>query len=407
MAKSLLLNILVETLGNYVEGLSKDNLKVAVWSGTIDFKNLQLKSSALDALNLPIKVERGSLKKLHLKVPWASLESKPVIVEIDGIYLQAGPLDISNLTPEEARRSIAAAQSIKLKEVENAIMAMAKKKEAIQDTAMKASYIQQLTAKIIDNLEVSITNMHIRYEDSMSIPGRVLSCGMTIAELSLTTTDESWTAKFVSRSHHKRKETAIHKLGKMENFGVYWNTSSQSLLEMGHKEWEQNMLARIFRSIEGTPCSFHTLHLFFAVELTEYLMWWLSDRSKLSVVAVLPRPRFLPGPDDERDGRADVVPPRPAQQLHHEGGPPRPLYRQQPQAGCAHGEHDDSLPDRFRSVPSAAVGHARVSRHGQASVAHYAPSRRETQARCVCEEVVALRLSPADRQAPEWRREQG
>jgi vacuolar protein sorting-associated protein 13A/C len=251
MAKSLLLNVLVDVLGNYVEGLSRENLKVAVWSGTIDLSNLKLKGTALDNLNLPIKVVRGSLKTLHLKIPWASLESKPVVVELDGIYLQAGPLDIAKLSPEEAQRMISASKDAKLQDVERSILNMIKKKEDLQDTAKKATYVQQLTAKIIDNLEVSLTNLHIRYEDCTSIPSATFSCGVTIETLALTTTDESWSSRFVTRDLSKRKETAIHKLGTMENFSVYWNTSSTPLEGLKYSEWESHMHARIFRSSTG------------------------------------------------------------------------------------------------------------------------------------------------------------
>ena len=248
MAKSLLLNILVDVLGNYVEGLSRENLKVAVWSGTIDLYNLKLKATALDKLNLPIRVERGYLKKLHLKIPWASLESKPVIAELDGIYLQAGPIDLSKLSAEDSQRMITASKQKKLDEAERDILNVIQKKEDIQETAKKATYVQQLTAKIIDNLEVTLTNLHIRYEDSTSIPGSVFSCGMTIESLSLATTDENWSSRFVNRDITKRKETAINKLGTMENFGAYWNTSNEPLGKMSFREWEAQMQARIYRS---------------------------------------------------------------------------------------------------------------------------------------------------------------
>jgi hypothetical protein len=137
-------------------------------------------------------------------------------------------------------------------------MNIVQKKEDLQDTAKKATYVQQLTAKIIDNLEVSITNLHVRYEDTTSIPGSIFSCGFTIESLSLTTTDETWSSRFVSRDLSKRKETAIHKLGTMENFGVYWNTASTPLVQMTYKEWEAHMLARIFRAIEGTIAAPHS-----------------------------------------------------------------------------------------------------------------------------------------------------
>jgi vacuolar protein sorting-associated protein 13A/C len=104
MAKRLLLNILVDILGTYVEGLSIENLKVGVLSGKIELHNLQLKRTGLDNLNLPISVTHGSLKSLILKIPWTALESKPVRVVIDGVYLQAGPLDVSTLSPDQLRK---------------------------------------------------------------------------------------------------------------------------------------------------------------------------------------------------------------------------------------------------------------------------------------------------------------
>eukprot|EP01035_Chromulina_nebulosa_P019459 gene19459-25341_t len=89
MAKRLLLGLLVDVLGSYVEGLTEENLKVGVWSGKLQFTNLKLKKSALDNLNLPVTVSHGMLELLKIKVPWTSLDSKPVQVTIDGLYLQA------------------------------------------------------------------------------------------------------------------------------------------------------------------------------------------------------------------------------------------------------------------------------------------------------------------------------
>jgi hypothetical protein len=62
-----------------------------------------------------------------------------------------------------------------LKAAEDAVMAAGQTLEGIQEKTQKASYIQQLTAKIIDNIEITLTNVHIRYEDSMTIPGTVIS----------------------------------------------------------------------------------------------------------------------------------------------------------------------------------------------------------------------------------------
>lgn len=247
MAKRLLLNILVDVLDDYVEGLSIENLKLGVLSGKIELNNLLLKRTALDKLNLPISIVHGSLKKLKLKIPWTALESKPVRVIIDGLYLQAGPLDVGILTPEQLRNMAFDVKRARLKAAEDAVMAASVTPEGIQERTQKASYIQQLTAKIVDNIEITMTNVHIRYEDVMTIPGTVISAGVTIASISLSTTDDHWNEAFVARES-KSKSTAINKLGKLENLGVYWNTQSRALSSLSVQDWETAMQNLIYVS---------------------------------------------------------------------------------------------------------------------------------------------------------------
>lgn len=253
MAKRLLLNILVDVLDDYVEGLSIENLKLGVLSGKIELNNLQLKRTGLDKLNLPISVTHGSLKSLKLKIPWTALESKPVRVIIDGLYLQAGPLDVSSLSSEQLRNMAFDARRARLKAAEEAVMAAGQTPEGIQERTQKASYIQQLTAKIVDNIEITLTNVHIRYEDSLTYAHTVISAGITLAAISLTTTDDQWNEAFVARES-KSRTSAIHKLGRLENIGVYWNTQSKGLDSLKGQDWERAMQNLIY----VTPDSFNS-----------------------------------------------------------------------------------------------------------------------------------------------------
>jgi Vacuolar sorting-associated protein 13, N-terminal/N-terminal region of Chorein or VPS13 len=251
MAKRLLLNILVDVLDDYVEGLSIENLKLGVLSGKIELNNLQLKRTGLDKLNLPISITHGSLKQLKLKVPWTALESKPVRVIIDGVYLQAGPLDVSSLSPEQLRKMASDAKRQKLKAAEDAVMAAGQSPEDMQEKNQKASYIQQLTAKIVDNIEITLTNVHIRYEDNLTIPGTTLSAGITVASISLVTTDSHWNEAFIARES-KLKTSAIRKLGKLENLGIYWNRSSRALDPLSPSDWEHAMQNMIYTSEDNS-----------------------------------------------------------------------------------------------------------------------------------------------------------
>jgi vacuolar protein sorting-associated protein 13A/C len=254
MAKSLLLSVLVDVLGKYVEGLTSENLKLGVFSGKIEFHNLKLKDSALDELNLPIQVKKGSLKKLRVKVPWTQLESKPVEVIIDGVYLLACPLDLSQCTPDISKKMVFASKQQKLQALDDAITMAVGQDHAnagAKSSAQSASYLQQLTTCILDNLEVSLTNVHIRYEDAYSDSGSIFCAGVTLDEILLTTSDDSWNAKFVKRDAATRSSTAIHKIGNINNCGLYWNSNAQSHANMFNADWEEVMQALIYKSKTG------------------------------------------------------------------------------------------------------------------------------------------------------------
>eukprot|EP01036_Dinobryon_divergens_P036861 gene36861-48076_t len=107
MAKRLLLNVLVEFLGDYIEGLSEENLKLGIWSGKLELRNLALKVSTLHKLDLPLTALHGSVKNLKVTIPWTSLESSPVRIVIDGVYLLVGPLDLSTLSREDLKKHVA------------------------------------------------------------------------------------------------------------------------------------------------------------------------------------------------------------------------------------------------------------------------------------------------------------
>lgn len=66
-------------------------------------------------------IDHGSVKSLQVVIPWASLESNPLKIIIDGIYLQVGPLDLSVLNAEELTVRALAMKTFKLQEIDKAI----------------------------------------------------------------------------------------------------------------------------------------------------------------------------------------------------------------------------------------------------------------------------------------------
>lgn len=60
-------------LGKYLYGLDAESLKISVWKGDVELRNLALRPEALQDLDLPITVKAGLLGKLTLKVMHALL----------------------------------------------------------------------------------------------------------------------------------------------------------------------------------------------------------------------------------------------------------------------------------------------------------------------------------------------
>ncbi|KAI8333584.1 hypothetical protein BC941DRAFT_504565 [Chlamydoabsidia padenii] len=234
MLEALVASILNRVLGNYVSNLNYDQLKIAVWNGEVNLHNLKLRKDALDKLKLPIDVVEGYLGELTLSIPWSNLKTKPVKVHIRNVYLLAAPKTETsvNFEDEEERAQKQKQQRLQKAELLDATKSDAKTME--NDKSNKGGFVNQLTTKVIDNLQVSLENIHIRYEDTISCPDHPFAAGITLKELSAISTDGDWQAAFIGDL-----ADTIHKLAKLESLSVYWDTNASSLAGLPHEKDSQ------------------------------------------------------------------------------------------------------------------------------------------------------------------------
>jgi vacuolar protein sorting-associated protein 13A/C len=88
-------------------------------------------------------------------------------------------------------------QDAKMRKLENSeLMAETQEHDKAED-AKNDTFANQLLTKILSNLQFSITNIHIRYEDDIAANHR-FAAGITLSELSAITTDENWIANTIS-----------------------------------------------------------------------------------------------------------------------------------------------------------------------------------------------------------------
>jgi vacuolar protein sorting-associated protein 13A/C len=212
MAKRLLLNALLDVFGDYIEGLSQENLKLGVWSGKLSLSNLALNQEAFQKLALPVSIHHGTVQSLQVSIPWSKLDSQPVKVELRGVFLQVGPLSTETLDPVEIERRMLEDKRKKLLQVEKHIEE--KKTTEDQKGKKKSAWVERLTTKIIDNLIVTVKDIHIRYEDSVTYPGSTFAAGITLDAFTISTTDEQWQESFLTRPKAQQEGTCIHKVAK-------------------------------------------------------------------------------------------------------------------------------------------------------------------------------------------------
>ncbi|XP_059444630.1 uncharacterized protein LOC132176414 [Corylus avellana] len=221
MFEAHVLHLLRRYLGEYVHGLSVEALRISVWKGDVVLKDLKLKAEALNSLKLPVTVKAGFVGTITLKVPWKSLGKEPVIVLIDRIFVLAHPASDGRTLNEEDREKLFEAKLQQIEEAESATL------EAISRSKLGSpppgnSWLGSLIATIIGNLKISISNVHIRYEDSVSNPGRPFSSGVTLAKLAAVTMDEQGNETFDTSG-------ALDKLRKslqLERLAMYHDSSS-------------------------------------------------------------------------------------------------------------------------------------------------------------------------------------
>lgn len=91
MFESFLEKILNSVIGQFVEGIDKEDMKVGLFSGKVEIKNLKLKAQILKTLKVPFTLKFGGIEKLNLVVPWKSLSSSAVVAELEGLYVVISP----------------------------------------------------------------------------------------------------------------------------------------------------------------------------------------------------------------------------------------------------------------------------------------------------------------------------
>lgn len=213
---SAVANVLNKVLGDWLENLNSDQLKLSVLKGKVELKDIKLKSNVLELLGLPFQLEMGIVGRLFVDVPWTSLSSKPLIINVEDVIALISPKPPQNWSED--------------KEKSNYIVSRAKSLDQFEtlhipelEIKTESGYFQRLVENIVDNVQIHIKNVYLRYEDQTTskIP---FAIGIKLFEASAETCNSNWNPQFI------KGESKCYKLVKIDNLSVFLDYNTGVIL---------------------------------------------------------------------------------------------------------------------------------------------------------------------------------
>ena len=243
MAKQAILDVLEKTIGKYVKNLDAQSLNVAVWKGQIKLNSLELNLDAINQelarqaaespnLAIPFRVIDGSFGSLQVDVPWSHIMSQPVVMRAQGLKVVVEPFDTASSADilvdrelseqkriqkihEQRTQTISSANDYR--EQANALRKLADEElpESITegDQQQKATFTENLVRRIIENIQLDVTDVHISLKSSAS------SAGVVLQSFSVFTTNKDGQRQFVDRT--RGTESFLYKVLQITGLGVY------------------------------------------------------------------------------------------------------------------------------------------------------------------------------------------
>ncbi|CAM9994575.1 unnamed protein product [Lampetra fluviatilis] len=217
--ESLVVDLLNRFLADYVVNLDTSQLSLGIWGGDAVLENLVLKENALSELDVPFKVKVGHIGKLTLKIPWKNLYKEAVIASLEGVYLLVVPSASIKYDAEKEEKQQLELKQRELRRIEEAMMKAAERENPT--TVQADTFTEKLVAQVIKNLQVTVSGIHVRYEDEINNAAKPISVGITLRELSFKTSDQNWKPCLLDD-----KAKIFYKLVCLDCLSAYWNVES-------------------------------------------------------------------------------------------------------------------------------------------------------------------------------------
>lgn len=220
----------------------------------MELENLPLRKDALRHFGLPLQIVSGTIGKVKLTVPVRAFRTASWCLYIDNVQVTCGPIDLEqdwNAEVEQQTELDLKVASLDRLEAKW----RAQRETPVTEGSYYASsysgwlnYGTTLVTNIIENLQLTVNGIHVRYEDGLTIPHQHFACGIKIDSLSAQSCDASWTP---GKTANWSTQHLTFKLVELTNFSMYWDPRAQH--EPVHMISPISVRAQLRRDRSETP----------------------------------------------------------------------------------------------------------------------------------------------------------
>ncbi|KAH7710836.1 Protein C25H3.11 [Aphelenchoides avenae] len=226
MLEGLVTWVLNNYVGEYLENLNADQISVALLQGQVELENVPLKKSALRKFDIPVQVKSGVIGKLTLSVPITHIRSEPWVLKMSDLLILLGPsspgYDVEGVEQYEQTK-----KQQMLDELEQAHVKQLLVRAGItpkEDSSQNQWWGASLVSTVVNNIQLILTNVHIRYEDEKTMPdGTPFNFGIRVQNITVQTTNAQWKQGFVRPADGAN----IFKKLDIKGLSVFWNCKQE------------------------------------------------------------------------------------------------------------------------------------------------------------------------------------
>lgn len=228
MLEGLVAWVLNTYLGKYVSNLNTDQLSIALLKGAVELENLPLRKDALREFDLPFEVKAGFIGKITLQIPFYRPHSEPWVISMSQLNLIIGPTPLQEYDADKEAQEERERKKRLLKALEDKFRSECEQRGESYWYTVTASVV----TRIVENIELKIQDVHLRFEDDFSVREKPFSFGICIKNVNAQNPSKEMGKKLL-----RQKQLEI------EDFSVYWDSECEILGKLPANQIQEAMAA--------------------------------------------------------------------------------------------------------------------------------------------------------------------